>query len=114
MATTSASELVRSARRAAGLTQAELADKLGTSQGAVARLERTSANPTIATLDRVLQATGHRLDLAVSARKSSVDETLVARQLRITPADRLRTFQAARRKLAPLAGAANRAHGRQG
>jgi len=114
VATIAPSELLRSARRAAGLTQAELAAKLGTSQGAVARLERRGANPTIATLDRALQATGHSLELNASARKSSVDETLIGRQLRLTPRDRLRAFQAAHRKLAPLAGAANRTRGRRG
>ena len=113
MATIPAPELLRTARRAAGLTQAEVARQLGTTQGAVARLEQNGANPTIATLDRALQATGHRLELAASAYRSSVDETLIARQLRLTPAERLRAFQSARRKLAPLAGAARRARGRQ-
>jgi transcriptional regulator with XRE-family HTH domain len=108
------SELLRVARHAAGLTQADLARALGTTQAAVARLERTGANPTVKTLDRALQATGHRLELGASPRKSSVDETLIARQLRLTPAERLRGFQAARRKLAPLVGAAERASGRRG
>jgi transcriptional regulator with XRE-family HTH domain len=113
MTTLPASELLRAARRAAGLTQAELARALGSTQAAVARLERTGANPTIETLERALQATGHRLELGASPRKSSVDETLIARQLRLTPAERLGGFQAARRKLAPLAGSAKRASGRR-
>jgi transcriptional regulator with XRE-family HTH domain len=114
VATISASELLRSTRRAAGLTQAELARDLGTTQGAVARLERRGANPRIATLDRALQATGHRLELRASPRRSSVDDTLIARQLRLTPAERLQAFQTARRKLAPLAGAATRPRDQRG
>jgi transcriptional regulator with XRE-family HTH domain len=51
--------LVRDARRAAKLTQAELAQRLGMSQPAIAKLERPDANPTVRTSDRVLRATGH-------------------------------------------------------
>jgi transcriptional regulator with XRE-family HTH domain len=109
----SAAELLRTARRAAGLTQAQLARELGATQGAVARLERRGSNPTIATLARALQATGHRLELGVSARRPSVDDTLIAQRLRLTPADRLRTFQASHRKLARFGGAAKRGHGPQ-
>ena len=113
MATISASELLQTARRATGLTQAQLARELGTTQGAVARLERNGANPTVATLERALLAAGHRLELGASARRSSVDDTLIARQLRLTPAERLRAFQAARRKLAPLSGAAKPGRGKR-
>jgi transcriptional regulator with XRE-family HTH domain len=109
-----ASDLIRTARRAAGLTQAELARALGTTQAAVARLERTGANPTIKTLERALQATGHRLELGASPRRSSIDETLIARQLRLEPAERLKEFHAARRKLAPLVDAAGRSRRRRG
>jgi transcriptional regulator with XRE-family HTH domain len=105
-------DLIRSARVAAGLTQNELAQALGTTQGAIARLERRGANPTVATLDGALRATGHRLMLEAAPHKPNFDETLIASRLRLTPAQRLRTFQAAHRKLAPLAGAANRTRGR--
>lgn len=104
-------ELIRSARQAAGLTQNDLARELGTTQAAVARLERNGANPTVATLDGALRATGRRLVLQAAPHKPSVDETLIARRLRLTPAERLQTFQAAHGKLAPLAGAARRARG---
>ena len=50
--------LIRDARRAAGLTQAELAARLGISQSAIAKLEREGSNPTVETLDRVLRAHG--------------------------------------------------------
>jgi transcriptional regulator with XRE-family HTH domain len=100
---------VRAARRAAGLTQVELAERMGTTQAAVARLERAGANPTLATVDRALRAAGHQLELTASPVRSSVDETLIAENLKLEPAERLRAFQASQRSLAPLVGAAARA-----
>ena len=46
------------------------------SQAAVARMERPGANPTVATLERLMHATGHRLELTAGDNGSSVDETL--------------------------------------
>src|ERR1039458_4403702 len=48
--------LLKEARRQAGITQAELARRLGISQAAVAKLERPGANPTPDTLDGALWA----------------------------------------------------------
>ncbi len=53
-------ELVR-ARAKAKLTQAELAERIGTTQSAVARLEGGKVSPSIATLRRYAEATGSRL-----------------------------------------------------
>ena len=100
-------QLLRTARTQAGLTQAELARRLGRTQAAIARLERAGANPTFATLDQALRATGHRLELTAPRRDPSVDRTLIARNLRLTPAERLKAFQAAHGKLARLRGAAH-------
>ncbi len=44
---TPAGYLLREAREAAGLTQASLAERLGTSQQAVAQAERPNGNPTV-------------------------------------------------------------------
>ena len=52
--------LVR-ARAAAKLTQAELAQRLGTTQSAVARLEGGGVSPSLRTLRRYAEATGTRL-----------------------------------------------------
>lgn len=52
------------ARRAAGLTQAELAAKLGTTQSAIARLERGEVAPTITTLSRLADTLGIHFEVA--------------------------------------------------
>lgn len=49
------------ARAAAGLTQAQLADRMGTTQSAVARLESGRSQPSTQTLVKVAAATGTRL-----------------------------------------------------
>jgi transcriptional regulator with XRE-family HTH domain len=84
-----ASVLIRRARADAGLTQTELAGRLGVTQAALARLERRGANPTIATLDRVLRAAGRRLDMRLGRPDPAVDEGLLAEALRLTPAERI-------------------------
>jgi hypothetical protein len=60
-----AGELITEARRAAGLTQAELARRAGTSQPMVARYETGVSSPTVGTLRRVLRAAGQELVLAI-------------------------------------------------
>ncbi len=56
---------VLKARAAAGLTQADVAERIGTTQSAVARLESRSArhSPSLATLERYAAALGCRLEV---------------------------------------------------
>jgi ribosome-binding protein aMBF1 (putative translation factor) len=56
-------EQVRQFRVAAGLTQHQLAIRIGSTQPAVARLEAGLRTPTVTTLKRVAQALGHDLML---------------------------------------------------
>ena len=49
---------VRAARRRAGVSQAELAERAGTSQPSIARLEKGQVSPTVITLDRIARALG--------------------------------------------------------
>jgi transcriptional regulator with XRE-family HTH domain len=90
------------------MTQAELAARAGLTQSAVARLERGGANPTIATLDNVIAATGHRLVLAAEPRRASFDERQLLERLAMTPAQRLANFTASSRNLGALARRARR------
>ena len=53
--------LLREARLEAGLTQAELASRSGTSQATLCAYERGQKSPSTATLERILAATGRRL-----------------------------------------------------
>lgn len=55
--------LIREARRRAGLTQAELAERISTAQPNVARWESADMSPSVDVLTRVVQACG--LDLLV-------------------------------------------------
>jgi ribosome-binding protein aMBF1 (putative translation factor) len=59
-------ELVR-ARLRAGLSQAALAARMGTSQSAIARLESGLALPSTKTLLRYAQATGSKFQVRLSA-----------------------------------------------
>lgn len=53
-----------SARGEAGLTQDELAKRMGTTQAAIARLEGGRVKPTTRTLERYAAATGTRLKIS--------------------------------------------------
>jgi predicted transcriptional regulator len=61
-----AAELLR-ARLRAGLSQTELAARMGTSQSAIARLESGDTLPSTKTLLRYAQATGSKVRVKLSA-----------------------------------------------
>lgn len=54
---------VRDARAGAGLTQAALARRTGTSQATISAYESGRKQPSVETLDRLLAATGSRLSV---------------------------------------------------
>lgn len=84
--------LLRSARQRAGLSQRALAERAGTAQSLVARIERGQTSPRVDTLSRLLEATGHDARIvitpAIPAETHMLDD--VARILRLTPEQRLR------------------------
>ena len=55
---------VAKARQRAGLSQAELARRMKTTQSAIARLESGRGKPSTRTLSRFAKATGHRLKIS--------------------------------------------------
>jgi len=55
---------VAKARARAGLSQAQLAKRMKTTQSAVARLESGRGKPSTRTLSRFAKATGHRLKIS--------------------------------------------------
>jgi DNA-binding XRE family transcriptional regulator len=62
--------LLRLAREAAGLSQADLARRLEVTQQAVARAERWSSNPTVALMERWAVACEAELTIGIEPRGS--------------------------------------------
>ena len=62
-----AGELLQRARQRAGLSQADMAARAGTSQPVISAYERGHREPTVPTLRRLVAATGGRLELGVRA-----------------------------------------------
>jgi transcriptional regulator with XRE-family HTH domain len=100
--------IIREARRAAGLSQAQLAARLDTTQSAIARLEHPGSNPRIETLDAAVRATGRRLALEALPLTPGIDEDQIRARLALSPAERLSSFQASQRNLGRLARRAKR------
>ena len=94
--------LVQEARQRAYLTQRDMAERVGTSQSAIAKLEQGGTNPTIDTLARCAAAAGFALqvklvpldtpDPVVERYKLDVDRTLLRENLERTMDERLRSL----------------------
>ncbi|MDA2922548.1 helix-turn-helix transcriptional regulator [Patescibacteria group bacterium AH-259-L07] len=59
-------QLIIEQRLKQGLTQAELAKKIGTKQSAISRLERGTYNPTVSFLRKIAEALGTELHIYFS------------------------------------------------
>ena len=57
---------IRELREARGLSQRELAERVGTTQSAIARLEAGNISPSLPTLDRVAEALGAELTVTIA------------------------------------------------
>ena len=80
--------MVRAARRQAGITQKELARRLGTTQSVIARWESGRVSPTVETLSKVVRACG--LNLVISLRPAGDhDLGLALESQKLTPEQRL-------------------------
>ena len=103
-------DLVREARKRAGLTQAELAQRVGTTQSAIARLERHRSTPSFDTVFRMVRACGLDLDLMLVERDDS-DWAQARSILSLAPAQRVERADRQRAMLYQLraAGEAQRA-----
>jgi len=96
-------ELVREARLRAGLTQQDLAERLGTSQSVIARWESGRRSPSVETMVRAVRACG--LDVAMSVTAYDHDhERLIRGNLRLSPAERLEKMVEDLRGLEELVG----------
>jgi predicted nucleotidyltransferase/DNA-binding XRE family transcriptional regulator len=88
------SRLIREARSAAGLSQAEVARRARTSQPAIARYEAGSSVPSLATLERILRACRRSLEIGATVRVRGGGATASLARVR---RQRERLLQAARR-----------------
>jgi transcriptional regulator with XRE-family HTH domain len=94
--------LVKEMRQHAQLTQRELAERAGTSQSAIAKLEQGESNPTIDTIERWARAAGFAVqftlvplpvvDPVVERYKRDVDRSLLRENLRMSVHERLRSL----------------------
>ena len=78
----SAADLLRDARVRAGLSQRALAERVGTSQSVIARIELGETSPTWSTLSRLIEAAGFDLEARVELRPV-VDSHMLADVARI-------------------------------
>ncbi len=77
---------VRTWRTQAGLSQAGLADRLGTTQSALSRWENGREEPRVSTLAAIVAACGLVGEIVVD---TDVDRAQIRQQLALTPAERL-------------------------
>ena len=94
-------DLVREARKRAGLTQRELAARAGTTQSAVARLESGGTTPSFDLVLRLVRLCGLDLDLQLVAYDDS-DWTQAQRLLPLTAAERWRRAESIARQMRAL------------
>jgi transcriptional regulator with XRE-family HTH domain len=82
-------ELLREARGRHGVSQKQLAMRASTTQSAISRIERDRVSPSVATLSELLYLLGEDLALGALRRDSGIDRTLNARNLALSPMERL-------------------------
>ena len=56
---------IRALREKKGLSQRELAERVGTTQSAIARLEAGNISPSLPTLDKIAHALGAEVSLSI-------------------------------------------------
>ena len=86
-----AATIIREARRRAGISQTELANRLATSQSVVGRWETGARTPSIERVVAVVRACELDLHLGLANRDAD-HERLIDDSLRLTPTERLRAL----------------------
>ncbi len=84
----SISNLVREARRRAGFTQAELAERAGVPKSTVGRIESRARIPSTEMVERLVRAAGLNVSVSLSEPDPGSD-SMFERTLRRSPAERL-------------------------
>lgn len=96
-----AAVLIKEARRRAGLTQQQLADKLKTTQSVVARWETGARGPSLETIENVARACDLDISIYLVPRDDH-DFRLASQMKRLSPGKRIESLVEAQRKLAKL------------
>jgi transcriptional regulator with XRE-family HTH domain len=94
-------DLVREARRRAGLSQRELAERAGTTQSAIARLETGRSTPSFDNVLRLVRLCGLDLDVMLVERDAS-DWAQAQRVRSLTPDQRVRRADRIARQIRAL------------
>jgi transcriptional regulator with XRE-family HTH domain len=81
-------DLVREARKRAALSQRELAERAGTTQSAIARIETGRSTPSYDAVLRLVRLCGLDLDVMLVERDGS-DWAQAQQLLKLTPAQRI-------------------------
>jgi|SRR5690242_7247662 transcriptional regulator with XRE-family HTH domain len=97
-------DLLVEARRRAGLSQAELAQRSGVAASLIGRYERYEVTPSLERLRELVRACGLELSFRLAnADPSEHDRVLIERELRRSPGERLRRGLTAGRAFGALA-----------
>jgi len=94
-------DLVREARRRAALSQRELAERAGTTQSAIARLETGRSTPSFDTVLRLVRLCGFDLDVMLVERDGS-DWAQAERLAPLTADERVRRMTRVARQMRQL------------
>jgi transcriptional regulator with XRE-family HTH domain len=86
--------VIREARRRSGLTQAQLARRLSTTQSAIARMEGGGTEPSLERVAEVVRACGLELEIGLQAPDDS-DWSVAAQNLLLSVDQRVRQHQSA-------------------
>ena len=101
-------DLVREARKRAGLTQAELAQRAGTTQSAIARIESGDTAPSFDSVLRLIRLCDLDLDIMLVPRDES-DWIQALRLMQLSAEQRLQRHQRALTQLREMRQAGTRA-----
>jgi transcriptional regulator with XRE-family HTH domain len=100
-----AGHLIREARKRTGLSQRELAERLGTTQAAIARWERGYSTPSFDRAIEVIRACGLDLSMRLVTRDDQ-HEQLIDERLRMSPAERLERLTISRKAIEEMVASA--------
>ena len=103
--------MIRETRLRRGLSQRQLARRVGTRQSAISRLEADEVSPSVETLDHLLRAMGERLELAAVAPEREYDSLHRREAASRSPEERLALGISWNRMAGRLAAAGREARG---